>query len=320
MSKRNGRYYAALGGLILALLAGASIAQDALKSVPGAGNEQSAQDKAAHAEKPAQAPLPAPLPASEKAVVAAGSEGDAEAPENGSDKPSFIRDPVGWLGAWIFDPDNFSDFLMVLFTLALTFVAFKQHQLEERLADETTGTVQTAKDSAEATKLMAQVQMAAMRAQMSPVDYQVTQVSKAGVPAEAFFIRVSWRNMGATVAQNCIIRFATHAFAADEEIPIFPVEETDAPRAAVPPNVPIHTDHLRLPAAEMEQIIREGYRLVLWSRCEYNDVFEPTRTRVTEVCVQMDFMGDMADLLDGAENGDRYRFRWQPVGQQNYST
>ncbi|MDP1643569.1 MAG: hypothetical protein Q8L59_15440 [Phenylobacterium sp.] len=288
--------------------------------MPSAGNEQSAQDQAAHAKKPAQAPLPAPIPASEQAVVATASEGDAEATENGGDKPSFIRDPIGWLGAWIFDPDNFSDFLMVLFTFALTFVAFKQHQLEERLADETTGTVQTAKDSAEATKLMARVQMAAMRAQVSPVEYQITQVSKAGDPAEAFLVRVGWLNTGATAAQNCIVQIAAEIIGLEVEVPEFFPDEGAPGVAAVPPQLPLHSNYLHIMAGDIDRVIRSGDRLILWSRCDYNDVFEPERTRVSEVCVQMHFMGDVTDLLDGNPNGDRYRFRWQPVGQQNYST
>jgi hypothetical protein len=235
MSKRNGRYYAALGGLILALLAGASIAQDALKGVPGAGNEKSAQDQPARAEKPTQAPLPAPVPAPEKAVVAAGSEGDAEAPENGGDKPSFFRDPVGWLGAWIFDPDNFSDFLMVLFTVALTVVAFKQHFLEETLAKDTGDALKIAKQSADAA-----ASAAASTALLAETAARQADAIEASARAWMFFrdaaetkygdndiYEIHWENAGNATAVITGVALACHA--ATE-----PPDPAEAPMLALP--------------------------------------------------------------------------------------
>lgn len=212
------------------------------------------------------------------------------------------------------------DWAIVAFTLVLTVVTVLQHRLDSKLAKEAGDTVQTAKDSAAATKLMAQVQMATMRAQMSPTEVQITQVSRAGDPAEAFLLRVNWRNSAATAAQNCIIRVAADFVSVDDPTPIFPVFPATAGAAVVHPNIPIHTNYIHLAPADLARAAQGEFRLIVWSRCDYNDVFEPARQRATEMCVEMGFMGNVADLLDPDENGGRYRFGWKPVGEQNYST
>ena len=297
MSKRNGRYYAALGGLVAAtLLVSAAPSPEQRDKAPE--TQQTAHKQAGAREQQPMAPDPQ-ITASED--VAQNKRADPDA-----------QSKIEW-GAW-------PDWVIVVFTAVLTVVTILQHRLEAKMARDTGDTIKTAKDSAEATKLMAQVQMAAMRAQVSPVDYQITQVSKAGDPAEAFLIRVGWLNSGATAAQNCVVQIAAEIIGQEGEIPQFSSAEGAPGRATVPPQLPFHSDYLHIMPEDIERVIRSEERLILWSRCDYNDVFEPTRTRVSEVCVQMDFMGNVADLLDGAENGNRYRFRWQPVGHQNYST
>lgn len=158
-----GRYGAALGGLIaILLLGGAGEPQGALKGAGGASEKQGAERQAAPTQTQPQTPPALPAPKQER--VGGSQKAAPETPQEASRKPSFLLDPLGWVGAWILDPDNFSDFLMVLFTLALTVVAFKQHFLESKLAQDTADALSVAKQSADAAAKGATAAISAARA------------------------------------------------------------------------------------------------------------------------------------------------------------
>lgn len=166
MSGRYGRYRIALGGLIASLLlGGATVPEKALHRVDTAGHEQGSQGQAAGSQ-PQQTVAPATPPAPKKQEIAQHQEAKTGPAKEADGKPSFARDPLAWLMAWVFDPDNFSNFLIMLFTLALTVVAVMQHRLEERLASDTSDSIAIAKQSADAATASVEVSKETMRRQL----------------------------------------------------------------------------------------------------------------------------------------------------------
>lgn len=67
--------------------------------------------------------------------------------------------------------------------------------------------------------------------------------------------------------------------------------------------------------AESDQIRAGAVRLVVWSRVEYSDIHQPETRHHTELCVLVDYNGEIT------ENGvTRPNFRFAPIGPQNTAT
>lgn len=67
--------------------------------------------------------------------------------------------------------------------------------------------------------------------------------------------------------------------------------------------------------AEADQIRAGAVRVVVWSRVEYSDIHQPEIRRYTELCVIVDYNGEVT------ESGvTRPNFGFAPIGPQNSAT
>jgi hypothetical protein len=179
MSDRNGRYLPALGGLVAAvLLCGAAAPEKTLHGASGAVQQQTPQD---HGGEPKTQNQPGQVAAPQQ-PQAQPQQPNPSTAEASDGKPSFATNPLSWLAAWIFDPGNFSNFLIMVFTGLLVRVSFKQHALEERLATDTSESIEIARKSADAALLSARVSQAALLGGTRPMLVVEWTTYSPGVP------------------------------------------------------------------------------------------------------------------------------------------
>jgi hypothetical protein len=154
MIGRYRRLSTTLGGLIaVLLLCGAAEPEKTLEGARGAVQQQTPQGHARDPKATSDAGITrAAPPAPKQQSEAQPKLPSATGAQKTDSEQGFAADPLRWLMAWILDADNFSNFLIMLFTGLLTMVAFMQHRLEERLAEDNVLALRIASESAEAAK------------------------------------------------------------------------------------------------------------------------------------------------------------------------
>lgn len=297
MSNRNGRYLAALGGLIALFLATSSLAE---------GNKAQDQTPAAQADKGAaaqqnearQAPAVVPPP---KQQPAASQQTDK------TEEKSVLGDIKRHLPWWLamFLESELTNFLVMAFTGVLMVVAVMQNRLEHRLASEGAETLLIAKQSADAATKAATASERALthveRAFIYPKAWAFTGWKN---PLTGEFnglgAALMWENSGNTPTKGMQSHF-NYALR-DTELPDdfnFPDVENFTPAVSlIGPKVVITIEQINLPPAELRQIQSGQMRFYVWGWAEYSDIFPDTQRHRTEFCHELVVPGDI-DHPDG---------------------
>lgn len=141
-----------------------------------------------------------------------------------------------------------------------------------------------------------------------------------GEPVEnGIGIVARWSNAGRSPALRSECEAYSKMLSASDPIPQF------SPRSRVPgemqrqapvgPGGGVTSDMMAFSDAESDQIRAGAVRLVVWSRVEYSDIHQPETRHHTELCVLVDYNGEIT------ENGvTRPNFRFAPIGPQNTAT
>lgn len=200
MSRRNGLFIAALGGLALVFCGAQAPSEKPKAGQPVQHNAKDSQSAAAKPDAQKQEPSPpavqSKLPEAEAATEAKGHRGD----EKGNERPK-----------WTDVAQAASALIVMLFTGFLAWLSWRQHKLEERLAEETGESIEIAKSSADAAQAAANAMQAGLNLTIAQLRAYVA-VTKVWLKVEThdgpFIGQVSIKNVGQTPARKVNVRGA----------------------------------------------------------------------------------------------------------------
>jgi len=217
---------------------------------------------------------------------------------------------------------RWSNFLIMIFTLALTAVAIAQHRLAERMSAETSTAIEYSRQSAEAARLTAE---------LSDRSLQSSQ--------RAYICMMSWqhgfardshlRNDDGTATHGDFSVFVAQYFnhgntpARDVEIYIkefvLPLGEQPSPDvsrtiggSAIGPKTPFASSERGVPLETCVAAFNRQCDIFVFTRVDYRDVFS-SEPRTTQVCSRVDFMQNPLDWKNVEPEARRLSFEMLPA-------
>lgn len=291
-------------GVVLAAVAAIGLC-GAMADAPGdaaSGNRQ--QETQASAPKTADGaaqPKPLTRPASDSEKSANPKKAEPQKAGAGS----YLTRVFRWWKGVIFDPDNTSNFFIMLFTAVLTVVAIEQRFLLKRTAAESKDAVEIARQSAAAATSSARTAEESLR--ISQRAYIVMQDPNLGTAvntvvrgARGNYLVVVGQvmNAGNTNARDCKVQSQFRV------VPLNETPEFEFSFEGIPTvlgrGVGASGITMFIPFDDVIAVHESRSALYVWMRVEYRDVFEST-PRFTEILVRY-FVGAHPERwLSGAE-------------------
>ncbi|MFN3659417.1 MAG: hypothetical protein ACK4UO_19400 [Pseudolabrys sp.] len=130
---------------------------------------------------------------------------------------------------------------------------------------------------------------------------------------KAFRIQARWQNSGRSPALRAGLSIAFRLLNPDEPIPTFSVADYPSRVTTIGPGRRVMTNSMGFGAADYELFLRKKKRLFVYSRIEYEDIYNPGIVRHTEVCLEVSRNGTFVDEM----GVDRPYFEFISVGDQH---
>ena len=202
-------------------------------------------------------------------------------------------------------------FVLAGITAGLVLVGYRQ----DRDAKES---IAATKLAAESARKSAAAYVSTERAMLATSHFIATQsVDGATLQAVNFTFNIAWPNTGRTPAHAMI--WTDHRVQwPSSPIPTFGQPQGHQPTKSVvgPSSAPSGPDQI-IPISDVIEIANGNKNLFLYGRCQYSDIFDTSVIHITEVCVQVTFIGDVSALSIFPPREERGRFRYSAVGSQN---
>ena len=227
--------------------------------------------------------LAAPLP--ERASAPTNNNSEEQSEES---SPCGNEACVIWRGA---TKDGITVFtgLLSIFTFALLFVSSVQIRYLIR-AD---SVASRAADTSERALTFGQ------RAFVFPVNYEITKWQETATKKMlGIGVTLHWHNSGETPTKNLMscLNFKIFPPAQSPEDTNFEdLSDAQPKQSMIGPKVTIASQTANVRPEDLEQIAAGTARFFAWGWVEYNDVFPNTKRRRTEVCHELQILGDLAN-------------------------